>query len=76
MKIFSLINLAAQMVGPRFRTVWISPHSRSVLFQNSKASLKVGFGLSSPRKVVNVPNEEKTFIDREGNLGTSATGES
>jgi hypothetical protein len=37
---------------------------------NSKASLKVGFGLSSPRKGVNVPNEEKTFIDREGNLGT------
>ncbi len=37
---------------------------------------KVGVGLSSPRKGVNVPNEEKTFIDREGNLGTSATGES
>jgi hypothetical protein len=43
------------------------------IFQlNSKASLKVG----CPRKGVNIPNEENTFIDREGNLGTSATGES
>jgi hypothetical protein len=30
-------------------------------FNTSKASLKVGFGLSRPRKGV---NEEKTFIDR------------
>jgi hypothetical protein len=44
--------------------------------QTYVTSLKVGFGLSSPRKGVNVPNEEKTFIDRKGNLGTSATGES
>ncbi len=33
----------------------------------------MGFGLSCARKGVNVPNEEKTLIDREGNLGTSAT---